>query len=163
VSEFLHNRRDFEQLLAVVADDRGLDPMLVEKDYWIMHCLWGLQAQGFEFELKGGTSLSKGFGVIHRFSEDIDIRKLVVTTTSPLTLHQGAHTTMRWQCASTLLALRVLNGTHISMMKRCVVLEFVFHTHLARQAWLVSKMESCSSLVLTTQHLIALSRSHRGL
>jgi len=48
--------------------------MLVEKDYWIMHCLWGLQAQGFEFELKGGTSLSKGFGVIHRFSEDIDIR-----------------------------------------------------------------------------------------
>ena len=72
--EFLHNRRDFEQLLAVVADQRGLDPMLVEKDYWIMHCLWGLQAQGFEFELKGGTSLSKGFGVIHRFSEDIDIR-----------------------------------------------------------------------------------------
>lgn len=48
--------------------------MLVEKDYWIMHCLWGLQAQGFQFELKGGTSLSKGFGIIHRFSEDIDIR-----------------------------------------------------------------------------------------
>lgn len=48
--------------------------MVVEKDYWIMHGLWGLQAQGFVFELKGGTSLSKGFGVIHRFSEDIDIR-----------------------------------------------------------------------------------------
>jgi Nucleotidyl transferase AbiEii toxin, Type IV TA system len=74
VPEFLHNRRDFEQLLAVVADQRGLDPMLVEKDYWIMHCLWGLQSQSFKFELKGGTSLSKGFGVIHRFSEDIDIR-----------------------------------------------------------------------------------------
>ena len=38
-----------------------------------MHVLWGLQAQGFAFELKVGTSLSKGFGVIHRFSEDIDI------------------------------------------------------------------------------------------
>ena len=72
--DFLHARRDFDQLLAIVADERGIDPMLVEKDYWIMHCLWGLQAQGFEFELKGGTSLSKGFGVIHRFSEDIDIR-----------------------------------------------------------------------------------------
>jgi hypothetical protein len=36
--------------------------MLVEKDYWIMQSLWGLQAQGFVFELKGGTSLSKGFG-----------------------------------------------------------------------------------------------------
>ncbi|TDM08010.1 MAG: hypothetical protein C4K60_00335 [Ideonella sp. MAG2] len=74
MNEFLHHRRDFDQLLAVVAQERALDPMLVEKDYWIMHCLWGLQAQGFVFELKGGTSLSKGFGVIHRFSEDIDIR-----------------------------------------------------------------------------------------
>lgn len=74
MAEFLHERRDFDQLLAIVANDRGLDPMLVEKDYWIMHGLWGLQAQGFLFELKGGTSLSKGFGVIHRFSEDIDIR-----------------------------------------------------------------------------------------
>lgn len=74
MSDFLHERRDFGQLLALVADEQGLDPMLVEKDYWIMHCLWGLQAQGFQFELKGGTSLSKGYGVIHRFSEDIDIR-----------------------------------------------------------------------------------------
>lgn len=74
MADFLHQRRDFDQLLAVVANDRALDPMLVEKDYWIMHSLWGLQAQGFVFELKGGTSLSKGFGVIHRFSEDIDIR-----------------------------------------------------------------------------------------
>lgn len=74
MTEFLHERRDFTQLIAIVADQRRIDPMLAEKDYWIMHCLWGLQAQGFRFELKGGTSLSKGFGVIHRFSEDIDIR-----------------------------------------------------------------------------------------
>lgn len=72
--EFLHARKDFGQLLSLIADERSVDPVLVEKDYWIMHCLSGLQAQGFRFELKGGTSLSKGFGVIHRFSEDIDIR-----------------------------------------------------------------------------------------
>ncbi len=70
----LHDHPDFEGLLGLVASERGLDPVLVEKDYWIMHCLWGLQQQGFRFELKGGTSLSKGFGVIHRFSEDIDLR-----------------------------------------------------------------------------------------
>jgi len=35
MAEFLHQRRDFAQLLAVIADARGLDPMLVEKDYWI--------------------------------------------------------------------------------------------------------------------------------
>jgi Nucleotidyl transferase AbiEii toxin, Type IV TA system len=74
MSDFLHARSDFNELLAIVAELRGIDPVLVEKDYWIMHCLWGLQAQKFRFELKGGTSLSKGFGVIHRFSEDIDIR-----------------------------------------------------------------------------------------
>lgn len=74
MAEFLHDRDDFDELLTIVADARGIDPMLVEKDYWIMHCLWGLQEQGFQFELKGGTSLSKGFGIIHRFSEDIDIR-----------------------------------------------------------------------------------------
>lgn len=74
MSDFLHARGDFNELLAIVADQHGIDPVLVEKDYWIMHCLWGLQTCGFLFELKGGTSLSKGFGIIERFSEDIDIR-----------------------------------------------------------------------------------------
>ena len=39
-----------------------------------MHCLYGLQQLGMKFELKGGTSLSKGHHIIDRFSEDIDIR-----------------------------------------------------------------------------------------
>lgn len=72
--EFLHKRADFAALLRIVAERDGITPTLVEKDYWIMHCLWGLKAQGFTFELKGGTSLSKGFQIIKRFSEDIDIR-----------------------------------------------------------------------------------------
>lgn len=72
--EFLHKRADFADLLRIVAERDGITPTLVEKDYWIMHCLWGLKSQGFTFELKGGTSLSKGFGIIKRFSEDIDIR-----------------------------------------------------------------------------------------
>lgn len=73
---FLHDLPDFGDLIAATARAQTppLDPSLVEKDYWIMHALWGLQQQGFSFELKGGTSLSKGLGVIHRFSEDIDIR-----------------------------------------------------------------------------------------
>jgi hypothetical protein len=51
-----------------------VQPVLVEKDYWIMHCLYGLQQLEMAFELKGGTSLSKGYRIINRFSEDIDIR-----------------------------------------------------------------------------------------
>lgn len=46
----------------------------MEKDYWIMHCLHGIGRLGLKHELKGGTSLSKGYGIIQRFSEDIDIR-----------------------------------------------------------------------------------------
>ena len=72
--EFLHNHSDFSALIRIVAQEMNIDPVLIEKDYWIMHCLYGLQKLGMVFELKGGTYLSKGFELIHRFSEDIDIR-----------------------------------------------------------------------------------------
>lgn len=70
---YLHQHPQFADLLTIVAEAKGILPTLVEKDYWIMHVLHGLKKQGLRFELKGGTSLSKGFGIIHRFSEDIDI------------------------------------------------------------------------------------------
>jgi len=54
-------------------DYPNIRPELVEKDYWIMHVLSGLTELGYTFYLKGGTSLSKGFHIIDRFSEDIDI------------------------------------------------------------------------------------------
>src|SRR5690606_18070330 len=72
--DYLHHHEDYQDLVRTVAEEKGIAPDLVEKDYWIMHCLYGLAQQGYSFELKGGTSLSKGFGNIHRFSEDIDIR-----------------------------------------------------------------------------------------
>ncbi|HTF86603.1 MAG TPA: nucleotidyl transferase AbiEii/AbiGii toxin family protein [Cellvibrio sp.] len=72
--DYLHHHEDYQDLIRTVAEEKGIAPDLVEKDYWIMHCLYGLTQQGYSFELKGGTSLSKGFGIIHRFSEDIDIR-----------------------------------------------------------------------------------------
>src|SRR3954468_20986318 len=71
--DFLHNHPQFADLIRIVAEEKGIDPALVEKDYWIMHCLYGMQQHGFTFQLKGGTSLSKGHQIINRFSEDIDI------------------------------------------------------------------------------------------
>src|SRR6266853_5772291 len=71
---FLHHHPEFPALMRIVGREMSIAPILVEKDYWIMHCLYGLQQRGMAFELKGGTSLSKGYGIIHRFSEDIDIR-----------------------------------------------------------------------------------------
>ena len=75
MADFLHEHENFKDLLEITARDKKInDPYLVEKDYWIMHCLWGLKDLGFQYHLKGGTSLSKGYQCIHRFSEDIDIR-----------------------------------------------------------------------------------------
>jgi hypothetical protein len=72
--DFLHKHAQFSNLIRIAAQERAIDPALIEKDYWIMHCLYGLQKLGMTFELKGGTSLSKGFQIIDRFSEDIEIR-----------------------------------------------------------------------------------------
>lgn len=76
---YIHESPNFPDLLGLVRDglaDRGIDlaPSLVEKDYWITHVLWALQGAGLEVSFKGGTSLSKSFGIIQRFSEDLDLR-----------------------------------------------------------------------------------------
>lgn len=73
MSKFIHERDDFKQLIEALSNEIKIDPQLIEKDYWIMHALWGMNELGFEYELKGGTSLSKGWKCIDRFSEDIDI------------------------------------------------------------------------------------------
>lgn len=70
---FVHDDPDFVQVLRLVADETRIDPSLVEKDYWVTHCVWALHQTGLELWFKGGTSLSKGYGVIQRFSEDLDL------------------------------------------------------------------------------------------
>lgn len=57
----LHENLRFKSILETIAEQKQIDIKMVEKDYWIMHSLWGLQKQKFDFYLKGGTSLSKGF------------------------------------------------------------------------------------------------------
>lgn len=44
--KLVHDDSDFAQLLAIVGRDTGVDAALVEKDYWVTHCLWGLQEAG---------------------------------------------------------------------------------------------------------------------
>src|SRR5690606_36377395 len=69
-----HEDPEFHDLLLIVAEERGLSVALVEKDYWVTHSLWALQHAGLDIWFKGGTSLSKGFGLIERFSEDLDLK-----------------------------------------------------------------------------------------
>ncbi|MDB5200856.1 MAG: hypothetical protein JWQ27_265 [Ferruginibacter sp.] len=73
-SKYVHELKEFPDLLNILAIENRIETGLIEKDYWIMQVLHGLKSQGFSFEMKGGTSLSKGYKIIHRFSEDIDIQ-----------------------------------------------------------------------------------------
>lgn len=54
---------------------RSLSPIILEKDFWVCWLLDVLFKSSFRNAIvfKGGTSLSKVFGVIDRFSEDIDL------------------------------------------------------------------------------------------
>ncbi len=47
--KFLHELPDAKELFEVVARERGIIPLIVEKDYWLMHLLWGLKNQGYSF------------------------------------------------------------------------------------------------------------------
>lgn len=65
------------ELLQAVAADLGVDPSFVEKD-WHAIRLVAVVGSVEQSELKpvfsGGTSLSKGYGLIQRFSEDVDFK-----------------------------------------------------------------------------------------
>lgn len=67
------DRRD---LFVETARIRSLSPVIVEKDFWVCWTLrqvTSLDTIGPNLIFKGGTSLSKVFGLIRRFSEDIDL------------------------------------------------------------------------------------------
>jgi len=72
--KFVHEDPEFNDLLQIVSEDRKISRGIIEKDYWVTHALWILHAAGFDVWFKGGTSLSKGFNLIERFSEDLDLK-----------------------------------------------------------------------------------------
>ena len=69
--------RDRRDLFASAARRIGIAEQSVEKDFWVCWTLdalfHGRPADAPRLLFKGGTSLSKAFGLISRFSEDIDI------------------------------------------------------------------------------------------
>ena len=76
LSSFIHDDDQGFQALVRLAADRHpqIDRLYIEKDYWVTHTLDALQRAGFEVHFKGGTSLLKGFRLIERFSEDLDLK-----------------------------------------------------------------------------------------
>jgi hypothetical protein len=70
----LFEHPDFDQVILQTAEHFQLRPGIIEKDYYVTEVLRIIAATaGDKVIFKGGTSLSKGWNLIQRFSEDIDI------------------------------------------------------------------------------------------
>jgi hypothetical protein len=73
----LFEHPDFDQAIIRAAEhfrSRGLREAIIEKDYFVTEALRIIeQESGSKVIFKGGTSLSKGWNLIQRFSEDVDI------------------------------------------------------------------------------------------
>lgn len=65
----------FGNTVRAASQHLNINEVFIEKDYWITLVLNRLAKSKYASEIvfKGGTSLSKGFGLIDRFSEDVDI------------------------------------------------------------------------------------------
>jgi hypothetical protein len=63
----------FRDVISLTAEKLGTTMDIVEKDYYVTMILKILSEAKYNVVFKGGTSLSKAFGIIDRFSEDIDI------------------------------------------------------------------------------------------
>jgi len=72
------NIQDFNELIRLTATHFNILPEFIEKDYWITLILNNLSQSSHANSVvfKGGTSLTKGYRIINRFSEDIDIALL---------------------------------------------------------------------------------------
>ncbi|MEG0518448.1 MAG: nucleotidyl transferase AbiEii/AbiGii toxin family protein [Bacteroidales bacterium] len=64
-----------QEVLAAVSQNVGLPTFVIEKDWWVVQTLRLITKMDIADQLvfKGGTSLSKAWGLIDRFSEDIDL------------------------------------------------------------------------------------------
>ena len=66
---------DKQEIFSEIAEKVGLPDAAVEKDWWVVRTLELVYSTEIapHTVFKGGTSLSKAWGLIDRFSEDIDL------------------------------------------------------------------------------------------
>lgn len=107
--------RERRELIEEASRITGLAPIILEKDFWVCHTLFQLftlPKWKDHLLFKGGTNLSKVYGLIHRFSEDVDIsiHRELLGFTSPDTdpeLATGKEQRRRMEALQTACTLRV--------------------------------------------------------
>ncbi len=71
-----YTNNDKEFAFNFVSAKKGIHKAIIEKDFWVcltLDYLFNKSNHKDAFAFKGGTSLSKGFNIINRFSEDVDL------------------------------------------------------------------------------------------
>lgn len=65
------DKENFKSATITTSNALNIRQVFIEKDYWVTFILYNLSKSNFveSVVFKGGTSLSKAYGVIHRFSE----------------------------------------------------------------------------------------------
>ena len=64
---------EWKEIVETVSREYGISEIMVEKDTIQSMFLYELSKSELPFVFKGGTSLSKAYNLIERFSEDIDL------------------------------------------------------------------------------------------
>lgn len=89
----IHQEKElFLEIIETAADYYRYEPSHVEKDYYVTKILKELSQTEYNGQVyfKGGTSLSKAYGLIHRFSEDLDM----LTYTGDITASKSKEKTL---------------------------------------------------------------------
>lgn len=68
-----HDKEAFEELLIGAANELAIPTNVIEKDYYVTITLKALSEKIKDLVFKGGTSLTKCYQLLDRFSEDIDL------------------------------------------------------------------------------------------
>ena len=82
MSWYSDKKEIWKKIIDSVANDLKRNPIMIEKDTIQSMFLYELTKYDFPFVFKGGTSLSKTYNIINRFSEDIDLSLNRKTTES---------------------------------------------------------------------------------
>jgi hypothetical protein len=96
----LNERDDFDQWVIRAAEQSGLPEAFVEKDYYVTEALRAVTlAFPGAVVFKGGTSLSKGWGILERFSEDLDLLIRRASVSPPWTTDGQVMSGLKRVCA----------------------------------------------------------------
>ena len=68
-----HDKEAFAELISGAANELAIPTNVIEKDYYVTITLKALEEKTKDLVFKGGTSLTKCYQLLDRFSEDIDL------------------------------------------------------------------------------------------